>query len=129
MKSIAPYIEETLIFLGAIFFDRKQDTWELTKMSNGLEGIPERWIQVFELDGSGSGCDVSGTSTSAIFRPAVTILTHLRDLEPVQSNVFKNLQFIVKVQQEFQALLFERDERALWLFGYWLGILCRFKGV
>jgi hypothetical protein len=33
------------------------------------------------------------------------------------------------LQGEFRELIYHRDERALWLFGYWLGIMCRFKGM
>jgi Fungal specific transcription factor domain len=132
LLSITAYRDKTLSFLGPIFFEGKKDSWEFTKMHHGLEGVPERWIAVFELDGSGLGCDVveaSYTNSSAVYRAPVTILTHLRNLEPVQSNVFKNLQFLGKIQREFRALLFERDERALWLFGYWLGLVCRYNGV
>jgi len=25
--------------------------------------------------------------------------------------------------------LYDRNEKALWLFGYWLGLMCRFEGM
>lgn len=33
------------------------------------------------------------------------------------------------MHSEFRALLCDRDERALWLLGYWLGLMSRFEGL
>lgn len=148
LLSMAAYLDKTLSFLGPIFLGGEKESWAFVRMGRGLKGVPERWIKVFELDGAGCGCD-SETAGSAdaidapddrnraavranpgdVFRSLVTILAQLRDLEPVHLNVFKNLQFLGKVQPEFRALLYDRDERALWLFGYWLGLMCRFEGM
>jgi hypothetical protein len=98
-------------------------------MHYGLNGIPDNWIKIFELDGSSSGCDAKAANISAVLRPPVTILAQLRTLEPVQSNIFRSIQFLNKIHLDFRALLFERDERALWVFGYWLGLMCRYDGV
>jgi len=129
LLSITAYIDKTICFLGPIFFNGNKESWEIARMNDGLQSIPENWIKVFELDGLGSGCDYGGNRVSAVLRVPIAILTHLRNLEPLQSNVFKNLQFLGKVQQEFRALLFERDERALWVLGYWLGLMCRYDHV
>ena len=72
---------------------------------------------------------IAQASRGDVFRSKVIILAKLRDLEPVHSNVFQNLKFLGKVQEEFRALLYQRDQRALWLFGYWFGLMCRFEGV
>ena len=88
--------------------------------------IPERWIKFFGLDGVGYNhhCD-----SSNVLYPPAKALAELRLLEPIQSNVFKILLFLGKVSAEFRALLLERDDRVLWLFGYWFGLMCRFDGI
>ena len=64
-----------------------------------------------------------------VFRLPALVLLQLRVLEPVSSNIFKNSQFLGKVQGPFRDRLHEGDPRALWLVGYWLGLLCRYEGV
>lgn len=141
MISISAYLDQTLSFLSYIFFGSEKNSWAFDPAGYGLEGAPEAWIRVFELDRAGSrrDCGTAGTAddipapddkdSSEVFRPVVALLLQLRNLEPVRSNVYKNLQFMGKVNLRFRALLYDRDERALWLFGYWLGLLCRFDGV
>lgn len=148
LTSMAAYLDKSLSFLDTIFLGAEKESWAFVRVGQGLEGVPERWIKVFELDGTGCDCD-GATASSAdavdapgdqngaaaranpggVFHSVVKILAQLRDLEPVRLNVFKNLQFLGKVQAEFRALLYDRDERALWLFGYWLGLMCRFEGI
>jgi hypothetical protein len=36
--------------------------------------------------------------------------------------------FLSKVHARLRGQLYEGDEKALWLFGYWLGIMCRYEG-
>jgi hypothetical protein len=133
LLTLSPYLDNTICYLAPIFFAASErQSWEFSRMDRGLEGIPELWIKVFELttNDSGSGNGFEGTgSASAIFRPAVTILAHLQHIEPLQGNVFRNLQFLIKAHPEFRALLYDRDPRALWVFGFFLGVLLRYKHV
>jgi hypothetical protein len=137
IRSMTAYLEESLSFLGPIFLGTEKESWAFGGAGRSLEGIPERWIEIFELNhDTGTAKTMGGQYISAarrrpgdVFRPPVAILVRLRDLEPTRKNVFKNLQFLGKMQPQFRAWLYERDERALWLFGYWLGLLCRFEGV
>ncbi|KAI9849758.1 MAG: hypothetical protein M1838_006259 [Thelocarpon superellum] len=129
LKSTAAYLDKTLNFLGPIFLGAERGSWAFGGTSPGLEGVPERWIKIFELDDAGGVCDCETAGSADVFRPPVTVLAMLRELEPVHANIFKNLQFLGKVQRDFRALLYDRDERALWLFGYWLGLMCRFEGM
>jgi hypothetical protein len=116
------YVESALNLLGPIFFNGT-----FSRVSHTLEGIPQIWKEFFELEDSGIGCD--SMDIHDVFRAPVSILIQLRELEPISSNLFKNLQFLGKVQQEFRSLLLCQDEKALWLFGYWLGVMCRFRNV
>ena len=145
--SMVAYLDKARSFLSSIFLGSEEESWPFPGVGRGLEVVPEIWIKVFGLDGAGgSDCETAGSADAVdapdnqnraagranpgdVFRSPVTALVQLRDLEPVRLNVFKNLYFLGKVQSEFRALLYDRDERALWLFGYWLGLMCRFKVV
>ena len=151
VKSTAAYLDQTIVFLGQIFLGPDQDTWTDGRAVRSLEGVPERWIKFFDLEDAAAGCDCEPPSASAevsetpghgrtraasarvkpgdVFRPAVTILSQLLNTTPVACNVFRNLPFLGKMHSEFRALLYDRDERALWLFGYWLGFMSRFDGL
>ena len=141
LVSIAAYFDEALSFVGPIFLGREKESWAFGEGARGygLESVPKNWIEVFELDDSTdvpkASNDRKGDAAaptarpSNVFRPAAMLLAQLRHLEPVRPNVFKNLQFMGKVQPAFRTLLYDRDERALWIFGYWLGLMCRFEGL
>jgi hypothetical protein len=130
LLSMAPYFVNTMNFLGPIFLGAEKQTWEFKKMPQAVELIPKTWIDFFELKDFTVGCDSKSNEIGEIFRAPVIILAQLRSLESRSlSNVYKCFQFLAKVQKEFRALLREKDDRVLWLFGYWLGILCRFDGI
>jgi hypothetical protein len=131
IRSMEAYLDKTISFLSPVFFGTaEEEKWAFVRVARGLyslEDVPEAWIKIFDLEGPGTGCNVE--TTADILRLPVAILAQLRDVEPVRLNVFKNIQFLGKVHLEFRALLYERDERALWLFGYWLGLLRRYRGI
>ena len=106
-----------------------KESWEFTKMFHAFDLIPQSWKDFFEIGNVTSGCDCMDLQIGEIFRGPVTILVQLRDLEPVPSNVYRTIQFLAKVQRQYRTLLLANDDRALWLFGYWLGVLCRFRNV
>jgi hypothetical protein len=55
----------------------------------------------------------------------VQMLAELRICEPLRSNALKYFGFINKLGNRFRDLLFQRDQRAIWVFGYWLGLIGR----
>lgn len=61
-----------------------------------------------------------------LFREPLFLLAETRELAPTMANVFHYLQFLGKLEPEFKTLLYDRDPRAMWAFGYWLGLVCRF---
>jgi hypothetical protein len=129
LLSVAPYLEQSRGFLEQIFFGDSGEGWATGKVGCGLEGVPELWIRFFDLENGSSNCDCEKLSPGEVFRAPVLILMVLRELEPVPVNAYKNLQFLGKIQQEFRTFLYDRDERALWLFGYWLGLMHRYNGL
>jgi hypothetical protein len=147
LKSLDTYLPGCLDFLGPIFFGNKgtETAWGL-KRGVGLEQVPELWVKMLNLD-SVDNSGECGTATfgkksassqltqstqsdadEAYLLPAL-VLVQLSPLKPVPENVFKNFFYLGKMGPEFRALLFKRDARALWLFGYWLGIMCRYEGL
>jgi hypothetical protein len=131
LLSLTAYIEDSMDFMGSIFLGGSKESWGLGKMKLDLVGIPESWINVLQLRESqmGVGCDPGSTEYNDLYRLAVVQLVMIRSLEPTRSNIFRHLTFLSKVPPSFRSLLYQRDERALWLFGYWLGLMCRFDNV
>jgi hypothetical protein len=147
LQATTKYLDKTLSFLASISFGMGHDKWEFVGVGEGLEQVPDTWLKVFELTSGGCACDhgilhhgaedaesgkdndQAGDRVGDVFRYPVKILAELRTLEPARANLFKYFQFIAKLELDFRALLRDRDERALWLFGYWLGLMCRYNGL
>lgn len=59
----------------------------------------------------------------------VTILAQIRGFPPSPEHIFRYVQFIRTVEPRFIRRLYCRDERALWIFGHWLGLISRIPGM
>ena len=145
MLSMAVYVDKSMDFLAHVFFGDSEETWAFNRLKPVPNRVPALWTKFFELDGVRHDTNnFAGLVDRAherrfraekrityadVFTLPTKILAELRLVEPGQLNVFKNLQFFGKITVDFRTLLYERDEKALWLFGYWLGIMCRFEGV
>lgn len=68
-------------------------------------------------------------TAQSVFREPLRVLALLKDLEPVEANIYMYLQFVGKLGPEVRALLYEQDDQAMWLFGYWFGLMCRFEHI
>ncbi len=71
---------------------------------------------------------LSGEETAKMYllnREPVRLLAELRFSEPDCHNSFAYFGLVKRLEAGFRDLLFERDLRALWIFGYWLGLLDR----
>lgn len=108
-----------LAFLSRIFLGVEKDMWSRVRNLLSPEVILPRWKEIFALD----------QPSNEVFRVPVMVLARLRDLEPVRMNALKNFAFLAKMNWAFRDLLSKRDERALWIFGYWLGLMQRFEGL
>lgn len=140
MGSTMAFLDDALAFVSPLFIGNEGPNWTVG-VRKSLNGAPQRWMEIFELEDDDDRHAEASTITSRprntfvcdnpkdVFRSPVTALIHLREVQPVHRNVFKNLQFLGKIQLHFRGLLYRRDTRALWLFGYWLGLMCRYKGV
>lgn len=116
--SAASQLNEMRSTLGRTIFGSGRN-WPTPNFDLDLSEVPDAWIGVFNL--SDPWC------LNAFGQP-IAILRELRLLEPRNVNLFKNLLFVWKMSVQFRALLYRRDKRAIWLLGYWFGLLCRYQG-
>lgn len=107
-------------------FDASDDE-ERSLTTNGLSlsEVPSTWLNVFGLRDAGIHEPVDPEAW--VFREPLRFVAEVRHLRPVSTNILRYVQFVGKLTAEFRNLLFIRDPRALWLFGYWLGLMCRFE--
>jgi len=112
---MAAYLDKTLSFLGLIFLGAEKESWSFVRVGRGLEG--------YRRGGSRSSswaalaAAVTETASSAArHNPSTAAASRACPLECVQEP---------PVPGESD----ERDERALQLFGYRLGLMCRFEGM
>jgi hypothetical protein len=132
--SMGDRIVERIPYLSRILLGTEADRWTYQRMMHGpRDFVPRSWVRVFELDDElGGTCDFDKqrSSPGEVYRAPITMLALLRQaamhLPADEQNVFKDIQILGKLGPEFRALLYDRDERALWIFGYWLGLMSRF---
>jgi hypothetical protein len=80
--------------------------------------LPDHWRQAFG----------EGASSTNIYSPLLRCIADLRRCEPTQENTSIGLQLVTSMTPSFRTLLCLLDEKALWLIGYWLGLMSRFEG-
>ncbi|RCI12028.1 hypothetical protein L249_1243 [Ophiocordyceps polyrhachis-furcata BCC 54312] len=81
--------------------------------------FPLHWQHLFGSDGH----------KGRVFHDPARVALHLSHIEPTCDNFFLYCKFFVvmDIELRFRDLLEREDERAVWLFGYWLGLLNRFQ--
>lgn len=87
--------------------------------TNGhVDIIPRHWKQFLGLE-----CP----TRSAILSEPARFLAAIRTIEPTSESLPLYLNFMGSIDTnfEFRNLLLRRDLRAVWLLGYWMGLLCR----
>jgi hypothetical protein len=122
LRSMMVYLPKSVRLLGDIFFGDVNEMVRSIALSHKLEPIPDTWLAVFGIKSE------TGSQARRLFARPLRALAHARRLPPTRRNIIKVFQFLTKMRPELLALLASREEQALWLFGYWLGIMCRFEG-
>lgn len=117
--SATAQIHETRFIIGRTMFGCDGRNWPAPNFDLNLAVVPDTWTKAFDL-GDSESIDVFGQP--------IAILRELQNIKPLRLNVFRNLLFVWKMSMRFRTMLYEKDERAVWLFGYWLGLLCRYEG-
>ena len=87
-----------------------------------LVNVPEHWMRL---------CNLSETSlqTDNVFYEPIRILAIIRNLPVTEEALWLYMSFFGKLDFEFRDLLDVNDERAIWILGYWFGLLCRFENI
>ena len=80
--------------------------------------LPAHWESFFTLN-----------SDDGILLEPARVLARLRNAEPRADSFILYVQFIgaLDMNYRFRNMLEARYERAIWLLGYWLGLMCRFN--
>ncbi|CEJ88298.1 hypothetical protein VHEMI04677 [[Torrubiella] hemipterigena] len=83
-----------------------------------LDIIPDHWKEFLGLEYS---------SRSAILSEPARFLAAIRTIEPTPEShpLYLNFMGSIDTNFQFRNLLLRRDSRAVWLLGYWMGLLCR----
>lgn len=67
--------------------------------------------------------------TDRLYRGPLRVLAELRPLPANRRTVLPYFQFLGQMAPELRYRLYARDEKTLWLFGMWMGLLCRLVDV
>ncbi|KAJ6440727.1 hypothetical protein O9K51_06518 [Purpureocillium lavendulum] len=124
--AMSPYQPQIADYLGSIFLGVGGSSSLIRGLSKTPNDCPSHWVDAFELWGAPDGI---GCESISPYRIPATVLANLRNIEPIPRNAFLYLMFMGKTHGDFRTLLLDRDDRALWLVGYWLGLMCRFDGL
>ncbi|PVH85149.1 hypothetical protein DL98DRAFT_451876 [Cadophora sp. DSE1049] len=127
--SLSAYTDKAVAFLDPIMFGHGKTGWREIRKYQSLDIVPENWIRAFKLKNANFGCESNNADQDDIFGPAMIALAYLRSIHPPQSMILFNWVFLLKIHGDLKSLLYNRDERALWLLGYWLGLMCRYEGI
>lgn len=141
LKSGGHRLQGAMELLGPIFLGVNESRH--MAMSQGLQGVPEIWINFFDLgtaavspstcapgnDIKGSKVVVSYLPMSEVLGAPMMLVAFLRQVEPLPTNSFHHFAFLAKAHPHFRELLHHQNEKATWLYGYWCGLMCRFKGL
>ncbi|KAJ6786239.1 hypothetical protein PWT90_04911 [Aphanocladium album] len=87
-----------------------------------LSKVPSHWLRL-------CGLDYTSEDPDQVFYEPVRILTELFHTPVDHQSFFLYMAFFGKLGVEFRALLEDNNEQAMWLLGYWLGLLCRFDHI
>ncbi|KAK4148983.1 sterol uptake control protein 2 [Chaetomidium leptoderma] len=120
---LRPLLTATRGFHGAesaltpIFAASDDENQTFSRSHEELEGAPAHWARLV------SGAS-AGDKDWCLRSPLGTLAT-IRALPPVPENSLMYARFVGTLEAEFMRLLCDRDERAMWMLGYWLGAMGR----
>ena len=126
LMATAPFRKQSL--LGPLYDASDDDAGTFSRKGGRLDRVPVHWMQLAtEMD---ERVDAVGGKDEEIdegqpFQEAVRLLAEIRLLPPSLDNTFLYVAFFKALDIRFVRLLYSRDEGALWMFGYWLGLIAR----
>ncbi|KAJ3529289.1 hypothetical protein NM208_g9830 [Fusarium decemcellulare] len=134
LMALIQYFEPCIRFLGMTMMGDVDGFYNFVSSVRWSQPVPDLWLSAFGLHGATIGLRADYESYDSlcnrygsIYSFPLMSLAHLRQLPPDRLHPVKALQFLFKLQPDFRARLYAQDERAVWIFCYWLGIMCRFE--
>lgn len=118
------HVQPTIDFLTQTFVggpDEIPRTW----ITSEIADIPDKWREFFGIDDTvvnGFRQSISAASRGGIFYPAVNALLKM-PRPKVGVKVFHFFPFLLKVNSNLRAFLYARDDKAIWLMGYWFALM------
>lgn len=86
-----------------------------------LDQVPTSWLEL---------CGLSNSSDpDHIFHEPIRVLANLRYVEPSAETILFYTGFFGTLDMRFYRMLQKKYEPAIWIMGYWLGLLCRFDDI
>lgn len=126
LMATAPFRTQSL--LGPLYDASDDGVGTFSGRGATLDRVPAHWLQLAtDMDEriiSVGGADEEIDERQP-FREAVRLLTEIRPLPPSLDNTFLYVAFFKALDVRFVRLLYDRDEGALWMLGYWLGLMGR----
>ncbi|KEY68864.1 hypothetical protein S7711_10767 [Stachybotrys chartarum IBT 7711] len=125
-------VHSSMGFLAGILLGDETKPWAETALTRDFFDAPAHWLRLYELSEIQPPFRPEAVLTAGpreAYGVCVSILLFLRRVEPVRRNVSQVLQFIIKMPPAMRQRMKDGDVRAFALFGVWLGLMCRFKGL
>ncbi|KAK4041357.1 sterol uptake control protein 2 [Parachaetomium inaequale] len=122
---LRPLLAATQAFHGAdsalapIFAASDDENKTFSRSHEDLGGAPAHWVRLV----CSSGSSTTLGSKERCLREPLGTLAATRTLPPVVENGLKYVQLVGKLEPAFMEMLCDRDERAMWMLGYWLGLM------
>jgi hypothetical protein len=122
LLTTAPHQGEIMAYLSAVFMGTPDINEALPSWALSKDSIPYHWKLAFKIS---SSTQVAGCESEDSYLVPLAYIANLREVEPVGKNSFMFLSFLMKLDSHFRGLLRRRDPRAVWILGYWFGLMCR----
>lgn len=121
LLTTAPYQGEIMAYLSLVFMGTLNMAGHVPRLFLSSDAIPNHWKESFQIphETSSTRCESSNP-----FLVPLSYLAKLRLVEPTRENSFLFLSFLMKIDSTFQDLLLAKNLKAIWILGYWSGLMC-----
>jgi hypothetical protein len=123
LMATASYREPSVLM--PIFLASDDEGRSFSRQLFGIDLVPEHRKRLATVGSASQGGSQCRNYSGQLLVP-ITLLSALHRMAARKEDLFKFLQFVGSLEPDFRQLLFERDERALWVFGFWLGLMRQF---
>ena len=126
LVAAAPFRDRSL--LGPMYEGSDDEGGHFSGEGASLDRVPAHWLRL--AIGMDESVDVAcrvkhEMDETQPFREAVRLLAEIRQLPASADNFFLYASFFKALDGRFVDLLYAHDKGALWMLGYWLGLMER----